>query len=189
MVSSPDLATWTDPIAVMETDAFVGIGNTSVTAVPTGFVMAHDFAPVRQANYWEHYDTHFAFSTDLVNWTSIGQAFDSSEYNSAPTIRYIDGLYYLFVVRLIQNGPVYPYYVTYVHRSTDLMTWEKQRSKYAVISPDGDPQDGSATTDLDLVEYNGVMYITYLSGDQQTWGLMRYATFQGTVSQFVALFF
>jgi len=184
MVSSAVLVQWTSPVIAIKTSLSMGIGNTSVTAAPGGYVMAHDCL-----TGIDNYRTCFEFSLDLVTWTPAGSMFDPNEYSTSPTIRYLDGQYYLFVARLIQNGPVYPYYVTYIYRSTDLVTWERSHNGYAAISPMGDQLDGSATTDLDLVEFAGHVYITYLSGDQATWGLMRYATFQGTLAQFVELFF
>lgn len=180
MTSSDDLLTWTDPVTVIQAAAELAIGNTSVTKTPDGFVMAYD----TRAPGYADYSFRFAYSQNLTDWTDIGGVFSPSEYTSTPAIRYVDGYYYIFHLRHRDKK-----FVTMVARSTDLISFEKQRSEYAVISPVGHPEDGHATTDLDLVELGGKVYLTYSAGDQMTWGHIKYATFNGELRQLMSLFF
>lgn len=180
MVSSDDLLTWTAPVTVIQAAPDLAIGNTSVTKTPDGFVMAYD----TRAPGYADYSFRFVYSQNLTEWTSIGGIFSPNKYTSTPAIRYMDGYYYIFHLRHIDKQ-----FVTMVARSADLLSFENQRSAFAVMSPYGHPEDGHATTDLDLVELGGVVYLTYSAGDQQTWGHIKYATYAGSFRNFVSLFF
>lgn len=188
MTSSTDLFTWTRPVVVIDSPE-VAIGNTSVTKTPDGFVMAYD----TRAPGYADYSYRFAYSRNMVDWVPIGGIFSPYEYTSCPAIRYVNGYYYVFhlrsVTRKLWDGRKDTKFVTMLSRSTDLITFENQRSAFAVMSPVNHPEDGTATTDLDLVEFQGKVYLTYSAGDQQTWGHLKYAIYNGDLTNMLALFF
>ena len=180
MVSSTNLLDWSQPVSVIQAAPDLAIGNTSVTKSPDGFVMAYD----TRAPGYADYSYRFAYSKNLTDWIPIGGVFSPDEYTSCPAIRYEDGYYYVFHLRRRDKQ-----FVTMVSRSTDLISFENQRSEYAVLSPVGHPEDGNATTDLDLVEFGWIVYLTYSAGDQQTWGHIKYATYNGSLKKLMALYF
>lgn len=182
MSMSVDLFNWTTPVVVQQMPPDVGTANTSVTKTPDGYVMAYDFTSPGFTNY----SYRFLFSTDLTNWSPVGGTFRGDQYTSCPTIRWMDGQYYLFYLdKARQNN--YTAYFTKMARSADLVNFEYQSAPYAVISPG--PGEGTAVTDLDLVEDGGVTYFIYSAGDQQTWGEEHISLYRGTLSEFVKLFF
>lgn len=182
MSSSADLFNWTPAVVVYQAPPNVGLGNSSVTATPDGFVMAYDFDQPGLVGY----SYRFLFSTDLVNWAPIGGTFRPDYYTSCPSIRWLDGQYYLFFLDKAKRED-YTAYFTRLARTSDLDVFEVQTAPYAVVSPAED--EGVATTDLDLVEEAGQTYFIYSAGDQLTWGEEHIAKFNGTLSDFVKLFF
>lgn len=182
MSSSADLFNWSVPITVYQLPIDVGSGNTSVTQTPNGYVMAYDFVKPDFKNY----SYRFLFSTDLIHWMPIGGTFRPYGYTSCPTIRWVNGQYYIFFLDKSKQAN-YTAYFTKLARSVDLDIFEEQMAPYAVISPTFD--EGTATTDLDILEENGQLHFIYSAGDQQTWGIEHLAKYNGTLSEFVALFF
>lgn len=95
-----------------------------------------------------------------------------------------DGLWYQFM----QSAQVNPtrYFVSY-ERSTDRVHWTA--SPTTVLTPDDMPQiEGINNSDIRTLEFNGNVYVVYLSGDQQTWSNIRLAVFFGSLAQFRASF-
>lgn len=173
MVSSSNLYAWTSPVTVFEVS---GVYNTSVAKDGTGFIMAYE------TDIGVPYTVQFAKSKDLVNWLPVSVPFHLNSYAACPTIRYIDGKYYVFYLSSIGGK-----YVTLVERSNDLLSWEKTTSGYAVLAPEA--TEGINASDMDMTELNGVTYMVYSVGDQATWGRLRIAVFNGTFSQFVSALF
>jgi alpha-L-fucosidase len=182
MSKSADLFNWSAPVVAYQLPANVGSGNTSVTQTPEGFVMAYDFDNPRYFKY----SYRFLFSTDLVNWSPIGGTFRAHQYTSCPSIRWVNGEYYLFFLDMAAI-PGYTAYFTKLARSKDLSSFEEQTSPYSVISPG--LGEGTAVTDLDLIEENGQTFFIYSAGDQLTWGEEHLARYNGTLIDFVKLFF
>lgn len=168
MIKSYDLVSWTDPVTVLRSDA--RIYNSSVTADPNGFVMA------LETDEGVPYTARFYRSNDLLSWSLTGQPFHWASYAACPTIRYLNGYYYVFYL-VVGDGVYY----TRVDRSTDLSNWET--SPYAVLYPQ--PGEGINTSDMDIAEVNGITHIIFSVGDQATWGDLRMAEYKGTMIQFV----
>ena len=61
-------------------------------------------------------------------------------------------------------------------RSKNLESWE--------LSPfnpvlEAEPGEGKNNSDVDILEYQGKTYLYYATGDQETWGTVRVAMFDG----------
>lgn len=177
LVSSTDLVTWTAPVTVIEINGSK-VYNTSVTRDADGFVMSYE----TDSNV--PFTVHFAKSYDLLSWFQIGTPFHPEIYAACPAIKYIDGYYYVFYLRM--TGEPYKYY-TWTERSTDLINWQAQKSRFAVLSPEAG--EGINTSDMDLTELNGVTYMVYLDGDQSTWGHLKKAVYQNTIANLVGALF
>lgn len=177
MVSSSDLVTWTHPVTVIEINGSK-VYNTSVTRDADGFVLAYE----TDSNV--PFTVHFAKSYDLLSWFQIGTAFHPEIYAACPVIKFIDGYYYVFYLK--KTGQPYKYY-TWAERSTDLVNWQAQKSRFAVLSPEAG--EGINASDMDLTELNGTTYIVYSAGDQSTWGHVKIAVYQGTIANLVSSLF
>jgi alpha-L-fucosidase len=185
VMSTVDLVTWTPRATIFTAPGGRNVFNTSVATSPTGFVMAYEVCDQGQICF----NARFLQSTDLMNWVSIGGVYEPGYYTACPTIRYVNGYYYMFFLSAYQsaNGT---YYATNVSRSSDLLAW--QFSQKTVISPlDGDPAMNAS--DVDFVEFNGQVRILYSNLSQLGQAIpntgLREATYQGTVEQFVTQFF
>ncbi len=179
MQSTTDLINWTSPQLVLTAPTGHTYFNNSITATPAGYVMALETCEPNTTCF----NARFFESNDLVNWTPIGSIMEPYAYAACPTIRFINGQYYIFY--LAQFGE---YFATVVSRSTDLMTFTK--GNLVVVSTRyHEGTEGINASDMDLVEYNGKVYINYADGDQLTWTNIRRATYDGTLDQFVNEFF
>jgi hypothetical protein len=66
-------------------------------------------------------------------------------------------------------------------RSLDLESWEL--SPFNPVLEAG-PGEGKNNSDVDILEYKGKTYLYYATGDQETWGTVRVAMFDGTGETF-----
>jgi predicted GH43/DUF377 family glycosyl hydrolase len=187
-ISTKDLTTWTALKVAFSAPTGTNVFNTSVAPAVDGFVMAYEIC--RDGTVC--FNVRFAKSKDLETWEKFGPIFGEGYYTACPTIRYLDGYYYVFY---LSNYPSATdpngYYSTNVSRSKDLITWEQ--SKRVVLSPlDGGDKYNNAS-DIDFVEVNGQLRIVYLNVSQwfPTGGDvgLREAVFDGTFAEFVKLFF
>lgn len=175
MVSSSDLSSWSLPVIVFEPSASI-VYNTSVAKDADGFVMAYE------TDIGGPSTIQFAKSQDLVSWTPVSVPFHFGSYSACPTIRFIDGQYYVFYLSAISRDVVT--FVTLVERSPDLLNWEATTNGYAVLSPEAG--EGINTSDMDMAELNGKTYMVYLVGDQGNWNSLRLASYNSTLSGFVS---
>lgn len=180
VTSSTDLVTWTPETVIYTAPPGRNVFNSSVTVSPNGYTMAYEICDVGQICF----NSRFLQSPDLINWTETGHQYQVGIYTACPTIRYSAGYYYLFY--LTNTGQDYS---TRVSRSIDLVNWEQ--SPVTVLSGALEPS-GNAS-DFDMVELGGQMRFVYSNLSQtgqviQNTGL-REATFNGTMTQFLGLFF
>lgn len=175
-IYTEDLITWSAPKVAIPAQPGRTLFNSSVAPMPDGsFVMSYETCETGTVCF----NARFATSTDLDTWTEVGTIFHPESYAACPTIRFIDGMYYVFYLGAKDA------FITYVSRSSDLINWED--GKTIVISPD--ESEGTNTSDFDFVEYNGKLEMTYADGDQETYANIRSATYDGTLEQFVKEFF
>ncbi len=176
MISSSDLLTWTQPVEVIHAVPGRDLFNVSVSKDSTGYIMAYETCEADT----KCFNARFAHSTDLLNWSEVGKIFMKDIYAACPTIRYIDGYYYVFYLRFFEH------FSTVVNRSKDLIIWEDD---HIVLSPTDTLNEGENNSDMDLVEFNGQVIMEYAQGNQQDkygfWTDIMIAKYNGTLSQFV----
>lgn len=185
MTSTTDLTNWTIPIPVFSAKDSA-VWNTSVTTYPDGYIMAYE---IGGGGMWQ---TRFATSTDLVNWTDVGSQYDPGYVTACPAIRFVNGQYYLFFTTHNQGGTDgHGYYAVNVARSTDLYQWEFSNTTVLYPLDFGDISNNAS--DFDFVEFNGQVLGVYANGSQ--WGTpypntgIREMLYNGPLNEFVLRFF
>ncbi|WP_397408212.1 hypothetical protein [Polaromonas sp.] len=180
MLESADLKTWSEPVTVMKAALGQNILNTSVTRGPDGFVMAYEVAEPGVVGF----APRFATSPDLRNWTPIGEPFDRNRYAACPTLRYIDGWYYMLYLTILDEDNPNKRFVTIAARSRDLKTWQ-HATKPAFEPAAG---EGNNNSDVDMVERFGITTFLYATGDQQDEVSLKRAVYLGSEGNFFRQF-
>ena len=172
---STDLKTWkTEKVILPEGGEH--LFNSSVCRDDKGFLMAYESdKPVP-------FCFKFARSADLSKWEKIpGLVFtgEKKEYSACPVIRWFATFYYVIYLHAPLEG--HNGWISYMARSKDLETWEL--SPFNPVLEAG-PGEGKNNSDVDILEYEGKTYLYYATGDQETWGTVRVALFDGTEKEF-----
>jgi len=170
-----DLKTWQQEKVILPAGA-EHLFNTSVCQDDSGYVMAYESDQPVQFCF------KFARSKDLSKWEKIPNlAFtgEHNEYSACPVIRYFKPFYY--VIYLHAAIPGHNGWVSFMARSTDLSTWEL--SPYNPVL-EAEPGEGKNNSDVDVLEYEGRTYLYYATGDQETWGTVRVALYDGSLREF-----
>ena len=172
---STDLKTWkTEKVILPEGGEH--LFNSSVCRDDKGFLMAYESDnPVP-------FCFKFARSTDLSKWEKIpGLVFtgEKKEYSACPVIRWFAPFYYVIYLHAPVEG--HNGWISYMARSKNLETWEL--SPFSPVLEAG-PGEGKNNSDVDILEYEGKTYLYYATGDQETWGTVRVALFDGTEQEF-----
>lgn len=177
-MATDDLVTW-DSQTVYTFPSNISGYNLSVTHTPSGYIMGYDFGGPEYSPTWQ---IGFLESSDLLNWSPVSGHFEAFPFSSANHLRYFDGYYYLFYSTQdsAQN------YYTAVVRSVDLLTWEVT-SKAAIYPTEA--YQHINTTDFDLVESGGQVYVNFAVGDQSGNGAMATAVYSGGFRQMVGELF
>ncbi len=187
-----DLKEWHKQLAIAR-QTNEHLFNASVCKDDKGYVMAYE------QNVPVQWSFRFARSNDLSTWTNVeGVRFaDVTEHSACacPAIRYFAPYYYVLYGAFRGQGPTnwYEYqlpetkYITFLARSKDLATWELSPTKHPMLDPT--LGEGVNNTDADLFEWEGKTYVFYATGDQQTWGTIRVATYPGPMKQFFECYF
>lgn len=170
-----DLKNWkTEKVILPEGDEH--LFNSSVCRDSKGFLMAYESdKPVK-------FCFKFARSNDLSKWEKLsGLAFtgEKHEYSACPVIRFFAPYYYVIYLHAPlkdHNG-----WISYMARSKDLTTWELSPFNPILEASQG---EGKNNSDVDLIEYEGKTYLYYATGDQETWGTLRVAMFDGPEKTF-----
>lgn len=175
LLESCDLKNWTTKLVVPRASD-EHLFNCSVCKDEDGYAMAYE------SSAYVPFTVKFAKSSDLRTWDKLlDMDFSRDKYAACPTIRYVEGYYYLLY--LVVRGPGY---VTHIARSPDLATWEISPLN-PMLTPT--PDEGINNSDVDIVEFSGKVYVYYATGDQQTWGDLKYATYEGTLRDFLLSYF
>ncbi len=174
MVTS-NLKNWTSKKVILPEDG-EHLFNSSVCRDDKGYVMAYESdKPVP-------FCFKFARSNDLSKWEKVnGLAFtgERHEYSACPLIRYFAPYYYAIYLHAPIKG--HNGWISYLARSTNLESWEL--SPFNPILEAG-PGEGKNNSDVDILEYEGKTYLYYATGDQETWGTIRTAMYDGTEKAF-----
>lgn len=178
VIESTDLVTWTAPRLVMEAVSGRTLYNVSIAKTSTGsYVMSYETCEPGTACF----NIRFATSTDLYSWTEAGSFFSPGEYAACPSIREFNGIYYMTYLK------DFGHWATVVARSSDLVNWETSPIvALSALETEGETVNNS---DVDLVEFNGQVVLTYAIGDQQTYTHIKFARYNGGLQSFFEEFF
>lgn len=114
-------------------------------------------------------------------YQDIGQTFDDDGYAACPTVKYINGMMYVFYMTTKKLahpiGNLEYGFETRVVRTKDFVNFEAAR--HIMLRPD--LADGINASDIDLVEHDHKVYINYIYGDQIGLNGNRIAYFYGTM--------
>lgn len=153
--------------------------NTDVCFDGTNYVFA-----VEVINSTPHPGLSYYKTADFSTFTLVKSGFNAGGYCACPSIDFIDGKY--FVTFLANAGGTY---VTVSTRSADLLTWNPYGGADAFLAPDASIGEGCNASDISMAECGGIVYGTYLTGDQSTWMHRRTFVYLGTLSQLKTEFF
>lgn len=178
MIKTDNLINWSEPIVIAPKRPGMQYFNTSATTLPDGsFVLAYETCEPNT----KCFSARFLKSTDLEHWEPTGGLFSATQYAACPTIRYVDGYYYVIYLRDIGH------FATFVARSKDLVTWEA--SDRALLSALGTYGEENNASDVDMIEIGGTVVFNYAIGDQLTYSHIKKATFNGTLEELFLNFF
>ena len=170
-----DLKNWKTQKVILPEDN-EHLFNSSVCRDEKGFLMAYESdRPVQ-------FCFKFARSADLSEWEKLaGIVFtgENHEYSACPVIRYIKPYYYVIYLHAAIVG--HKGWISYLARSTDLLSWEL--SPYNPIL-EAEAGEGINNSDVDIIEYKGKTYLYYATGDRETWGTVRVAMYDGGEKEF-----
>lgn len=178
VIESTDLVTWSAPRVVKARTPGRTLYNVSVAPRSSGgYIMSYETCEPGTVCF----NIRFAESPDLYSFTDVGAFFSPDAYAACPSIREIDGVYYMTYLK------DFGHWATVVARSTDLVSWET--SKTVAFSALKTPGETMNNSDVDFVEFGGKVHFTYAIGDQVTFTHMKRATYDGTLKEFFNEFF
>ncbi|MBM3215372.1 hypothetical protein FJZ36_10710 [Candidatus Poribacteria bacterium] len=176
---SRDLISWQSHV-VVEQDGDEHLFNSSVCAVPDGFVMAYETDDRKRVPF----SIKFARSSDLLAWVrEEGVVFAPDRYAACPALRYVDGWFYMLYLE--HRKPSW-WFETYVTRSRDLHVWEPSRRNPVIAPEEGEDIN---TSDPDIVEFGGRTLLYYSIGDQRTYTRLKRAVFDGSLAEFFGSYY
>jgi hypothetical protein len=130
------------------------------------------------------FSIRFLISKDLKIWESAGKTFRPDEYAACPTIRVINGVYYLWYLEKLKYSRVF---VTKIARSHDLENWQTSRITFLSSTK----EEGINASDFDYINIDHKSHIFYATGDQLTDGYanIKYAIVDFEIDELVDAFF
>ena len=188
-IKSDNLKDFSEPMLIYKAKEGQRIFNTSVTKnIKTGkFAMAIE---VDETGFTP-FSIQFLLSDDANIWEmDESNVFGKEIYVACPTLKYVEGYYYLLygVEDFYDpNCKDCKKYITKISRSKDLYKWESSAIPFLIPLTDG--SEGLSAADVDMAEYNDKTYILYSISDQSTWGSMKSATFNGATERLFNIFF
>jgi hypothetical protein len=194
---SKDLVKWEKSVA-LETEGWE-LFNSSVCKAGDRYVMAFEVgAPPEVVG--QRFTSRFAESNDLKTWSILPEpaVFTKERYSACPTIRHIDGWYYVVYLEATGNYQFNPFLV----RSRDLAKWEASPANPLIHFDADDKRIASPritaeqkariadalnrnNSDWDYAEFQGKLIINYSWGDQAGNEFLAEAVFDGTLDQFL----
>ncbi len=179
LFSSQDLRKW-EARKVVEQDEGEQLFNSSVCRDEPGFLMVYE----TNDRAYVPFSLKFARSQDLVHWRKVPDlVFGADRYAACPCLRYVNGYYYMLY---LERVPGEWRFETYLTRSADLKNWEASPLN-PVLAPG--PGEDINTSDPDLVQFEGQVYLYYSFGDQRTYSRLKRARFAGSLDQFFDWFY
>lgn len=198
---SKDMSTWSEKTALKLPGW--GLFNNSVCKSPGRYIMAFEVGKPPEV-VGNPFTTRFAESKDLINWTLIGEqaVYTKDRYSACPTIRWLEGYYYMVYLEA-KPGPTYEPYIV---RTRDLIHWElSPLNPIMRYGPEdkiiGNPKLTPAQRehiakaknindcDVDFCEFQGKTIIFYCWGNQQGTEFLARAVYDGPLKKFLQGFF
>jgi len=179
-MTTTDLKTWKTEKVILP-EGTEHLFNSSVCRDDKGFIMAYESDKPVQFCF------KFARSIDLSTWKKIsGLVFTgiNHEYSACPVIRYFKPYYYVIYLHAAVEG--HNGWISFMTRSKDLENWELTPYNPVLEAEEG---EGKNNSDVDILEYKGKTYLYYATGDQETWGTVRVAMFDGIEKSFFESYF
>ena len=183
---SSDLEHWETSTAL---DALPGelLFNNSVCMADDRLIMAIETRDEALARA-KPFTSIFAESQDLLTWTRLAP---EAHYpgGANPTLRYIDGPFYLLYSK--QVTPRW-WFETYLTRSRDLIHWQDSPIS-PVLAPEG--AEDVNTSDPDFVEFRAspdspaTTRVYYGYGNQKGKGAITWADYDGTLAEFFEYYY
>lgn len=180
--------------------------NMSVCPYPDGYIMALE-AGGPEEYVGSPFTIFFARSTDLRDWELLPPetyVHTAERYSACPTIRFVDGQFYMVYLEAIHGGAVTNYEL-YIARSADLANWELSPLNPVMVADDDDRiLNGEFTdeerqriatavninnSDFDLCEFRGQTHMTYSWGNQHGVEHLAAAMYDGPVDEFLSDWF
>ena len=180
--------------------------NSSLTKGPDGYVLCMEAGSPAEHVGPCPFTCFFATSPDMIHWTfeDYGKGFSKNRYMGGPWMRYSNGWYYLISVTELPCLR----YTNYIYRTKDFDTWQVGAYN-PVLMPDEEDRKISpyvtdlsaeqineirtafisSNSDIDMCDWNGKTLITYNVGNQLGFYYLAEAEFEGTVDEFLAVFF
>lgn len=195
---SKDLKTWKMRDALELPDGWT-IYNNSVCKDDKGYLMAVEIgAPPEIVGH--RFTIYFARSENLLDWQRepLACVFTKERYSACPTIRYLDGWYYMVYLERLEPWYFAPQWV----RSKDLRDWElspvnpmmqpgpadKKIANPALTAEERtriEEAKNINNSDVDFCEFAGEVLISYSWGNQRGVEFLAEAVFEGTEAEFL----
>jgi len=200
--ASKDLVKW-ESWTAFKTDNW-SLFNSSVCKTEDGkYVMAFEVGePAEEVGV--PFTCRFAVSDDLKSWSVLPREYIYSmdRYTACPTIRQIDGWYYMVYLEMLHPWE----FDSYLVRSRDLKHWQSSpHNPILKYSPEdkqiANPKLTEAerkriadavdinNSDFDVCEFKGKTIINYSWGSQQGQEFLAQAEYDGTMKEFFEGFF
>ncbi len=202
---SEDLVSWKSQRALVIPEE-LKIYNTSVCKGADGcYVMAVEVGGPEEM-VGKNFSVLFAKSENLLDWELLPieeYNYLPERYTACPSIRYFDGMYYMVYLEIAPYYRLMPYIVC----SKDLYEWDaglfnpfmyiddddkklafperftEEERKRVELSVDNN------NSDVDFCEYEGRTYVVYSWGNQMGTEFLAYATYDGSLEEFLKSFF
>lgn len=206
---SNDLINWTSR-TVLEKLGWA-LYNNSVCKGDGRYIMAFE-AGAPAAVVGKKFTSFFAESPDLLNWKFLGEqyAWTRDFYIGCPTIRYLDGYYYIFYLvqlpqRLRPDDETVPY-ETHLVRTRDFLKFEPSPLNPVLTFSEDDRQiqhpqinaeqrqriaisPNTNVSDMDLCEFHGEVVMYFSWGSQNGIEYLAEARYTGTLASFLTAFY
>ncbi len=180
-----------------------GLFNTSVCKAGDRYIMAIEVGKPPEV-VGVPFTTRFAESSDLRSWKLLPEdrVFTKERYSACPTIRSLDGLFYMTYLEA-KPGPRYE---THIVRSRDLIRWESSPLNPILVASKDDKRIANPkltaeqrrmvlgavdrnNSDMDFCEFRGRTVIDYSWGNQQGTEFLAEAVYEGSLANFLRGFF
>lgn len=178
--TSTDLTNWSGPATIYTGGSYEQIYNVGVGKDASGnVVIGYDIH--NPSWYAEYFVTRFITSTNYTTWSNIGTASNVWHGHGCADLKFVNGAWYIWGFSDMPGGG----WATISAKTTDFLNFTN--SKIPTIKPVHEWEDIN-TTDPDLIEFDGKVYISYMTGDQSTYARLTYATYEGTLAQLIDVY-